>query len=59
MQGLLSKEHYCYKTHKSLMESSASPASLDNPLYGLPSILQEKILISPSVTFQKSQRPYK
>ena len=34
MKDMLSKEHYCYKIHTSLMESSAPP-SIDSPLYGL------------------------
>ena len=52
MEDLLSKEHYCYKIHGSLMTSSAYPPSVDNPLYGLPpppppppppAFLQEKL----------------
>ena len=30
MKDVLSKEHYCYKIHTSLMEDSARP-SIDNP----------------------------
>ena len=47
MKGLLTKKHYCYKVHTSLMTSSAYPPSVDNPLYGLPPppppFLQEKL----------------
>ena len=48
MKDLLTKKHYCYKVHTSLMTSSAYPPSVDNPLYGLPQpppppFLQEKL----------------
>ena len=49
MKDLLTKKHYCYKVHTSLMTSSAYPPSVDNPLYGLPHplppppFLQEKL----------------
>ena len=36
MKDLLTKRHYCYKVHTSLMTSSAYAPSVDNPLYGLP-----------------------
>ena len=33
MKDLMSKDHYCYKIHTLLMNSSASPPSIDNPIY--------------------------
>ena len=36
MKDLLTKKHYCYKIHTSLMTGSAYPPSVDNPLYELP-----------------------
>ena len=35
MKDLLSKEHYCDKTHTLLMENSTPPV-IDTCLYGLP-----------------------
>ena len=53
MKHLLSKEHYYYNTHTSLMETSASPL----PLYRQPSYVAylphfyKKILIPASMIF--------
>ena len=57
MKGLLNKEHYCYKIYI-LMESRAPPY-IDNPLGYMDYSPQfhKKILIPPSVIFQKSQPP--
>ena len=41
MKDLLSKGHYWYKIHRSLMESSAPPFYRQPRLYGLSLFLQE------------------
>ena len=55
MEDLLSKEHYCYKIHGSLMTSSAYPPSVDNSLYGPPPPPHsyKKNLIPPFYDFSK------
>ena len=57
MKDLLTKKHYCYKVHTSLMTSSAYPPSVDNPLYGLtpppPPHFYKKNLIPPFNDFSK------
>ena len=59
MKDLLSKEHYCYKTH-TLMRSIAYPVpSIDkppSPYLDYPSFLQEN-LDPPSMIFKKFQPP--
>ena len=56
MKNLLSKKHYCYKTHTLLMQSSAYPSpSINNHLYGLTPFLQENLDPSPPMIFQKSR----
>ena len=56
MKYLLSKKHYCYKTHTLLMQSSAYPSpSINNHLYGLTPFLQENLDPSPPMIFQKSR----
>ena len=64
MKDLLSKQHYCYKTHTSLMKTSAyllfyrqlNPPLHPTPiwLYGLPPIFTKKILIPPWKFFYKN-----
>ena len=45
MKDLMSKDHYCYKIHTLLMNSSASPPSIDNPSYmDSPPVLTRKSL---------------
>ena len=55
MKNLLTKKHYCYKIHTSLMTSSAHPPSVDNPLYGLTPLphFYKKNLIAPFYDFSK------
>ena len=54
MKYVLSKEHFSYKILTLLMESSVYP----RPLYGQPPPhIYMKILILPSMIFQKSQTP--
>ena len=44
MKDLVSKEHYSYKIHTLLMESSAYPSSIDNsPCMDYPPLLQENL----------------
>ena len=54
VKDLLSKEHHCYKIHT--LKSSGCPSSIENALYGLPSILTRKSW-SPFNDFSKSQPP--
>ena len=51
MKDMLSKEHYCYKTHILLIKSSAYSL-----IWTTPPFLQEN-LDPPSTIFQKSQPP--
>ena len=58
MKDLLSKEHYYYKVHTSLMKSSTYPLSFyRQPLASIWIALYfyKKILIHPSKIFQQSQ----
>ena len=58
MKVFLSKEHYCYKIHTSSMKSIANPHFYRQTLlYGLLPHFYKKILIPPSLIFQKSQPP--
>ena len=57
MKDLLSKEHYCYKIH-TLIKSSAHPHPLANHPIRTLLHFYKKILIFPSMIFQKSQPPY-
>ena len=58
MKDLLSKEHYCYKTQTLLMKSNGYLLFYRQPHYmGYTPNYYKKILIPPSMIFQKSQPP--
>ena len=69
MKDLLSKGHYCHKTHTFLMKNRAYPSSIDNPLYvTLPfhrqphmdyTLFLQENLDPPFMIFQKSEPSYK
>ena len=60
MKDLLSKEHYCYEIHTSLMKSSAYLFSIDtHPPIWATLHFYKKILIPPSVIFKKFKPSYK
>ena len=53
MKDLLSKEHYCCKTHTSLTKTSAFPLLKTTPYMDYPPFLQEKFDPPPFFDFSK------